>query len=71
MRGGLTSRQVLDDHSGSGVEDDVGSVIEVMQVVAAVEASVAKDVLQHELLKTQTAGQRRSAGSAGEGPSSY
>lgn len=47
----LTSRQVLDHHGSSGVEDDVSSVIEVMQVVATVEPSVAKDVVQHQLLK--------------------
>ncbi len=49
----LTGRQVLDDHGGSGVEDDVSTVIEVMQVVATVEASVAEDVLQDQLLKTK------------------
>lgn len=53
------------------MEDDVGSVVEVMQVVAAVEASVAEDVLQHELLKTQTGGQCRATGLAGRGWSSY
>lgn len=32
------------------MEDDVGAVIEVVQVVAAVEASVAEDVFQQQLL---------------------
>lgn len=49
-----TSRQVLDDHSSSGVEDDVSTIVEVMQVIAAVEASVAKDVLQNQLLTINT-----------------
>lgn len=53
MRVVLTGGQVLDDHGGSGVEDDVSTVVEVMQVVATVEASVAKDVLQDQLLKTK------------------
>lgn len=53
MRAELTSRQVLNDHGGRGVEDDVGAVVEVMQVVATVEASVAKDVVQQQLLKTK------------------
>lgn len=53
MRVSLTCRQVLDDHGSSGVEDDVSAVVEVMQVVATVEASVAEDVLQHQLLKTK------------------
>lgn len=35
------------------MEDDVGSVVEVVQVVATVEASVAENVLQHQLLKTR------------------
>lgn len=49
----LTRGQVLDDDSSSGVEDDVSAIIEVMQVVATVKASVAEDVLQQQLLKTQ------------------
>ena len=48
----LTRGQVLDDDSSSGVEDDVSAIVEVMQVVATVEASVAKNVLQQQLLKT-------------------
>lgn len=48
-----TCRQVLDDHSSSCVEDDVSTIVEVMQVVTTVEASVAEDVLQHQLLKTK------------------
>lgn len=35
------------------MEDDVGTVVEVMQVVATVEASVTEDVLQHQLLETR------------------
>lgn len=41
----------MDDHGGRRVEDDVSAVVEVMQVVATVEASVAEDVLQQQLLK--------------------
>lgn len=33
------------------MEDDVGTIVEVMQVVATVEASVAEDVVQKQLLK--------------------
>lgn len=53
MRISPTSRQVLDDHGSSGVEDDVSAIVEVMQVVATVEASVAEDVLQDQLLKAK------------------
>lgn len=55
MRVQLTGGQVLDDHSSSSVEDDVCTVVEVMQVVATVEASVAEDMLQHQLLKANIA----------------
>lgn len=50
----LTRGQVLDDDSSSGVEDDVSAIVEVMQVVATVEASVAENMLQQQLLKTNT-----------------
>lgn len=48
-----TGGQVLDHYSSGGVEDDVSAVVEVMQVVATVKASVAEDVLQHQLLKNK------------------
>lgn len=35
------------------MEDDVSAVVEVVQVVATVEASVAEDVLQQQLLKSK------------------
>lgn len=53
--GELTGRQVLDDHGSSGVEDDISAVVEVVQVVATVEASVSEDVVQHQLLETTDA----------------
>lgn len=53
--GKLTGRQVLDDHGSSGVEDDISAVVEVVQVVATVEASVSEDVVQHQLLETTDA----------------
>lgn len=48
----LTGRQTLEDHSGGSVEDDVSAIVEVMQVVPTVETSVAKDVIQQQLLKS-------------------
>lgn len=33
------------------MEDDVSAIVEVMQVVPTVETSVAKDVIQQQLLK--------------------
>lgn len=35
------------------MEDDVSTIIKVMQVVATVEASVAKHMIQEQLLKSQ------------------
>lgn len=53
MRTCLTRRLVLDHHSSSSVEDDVSTIIKVMQVVATVEAPVAKHMIQEQLLESQ------------------
>ena len=36
------------------MEDDVGTVIQVMQVIATVKASVAKHVVESQLLHSHT-----------------
>ena len=45
--GKLTFFKVLDDASSSGMIDDISTVIEVMEVVSTVIASIAMDVLQY------------------------
>lgn len=45
--GRLTFFKVLDDASSSGMIDDISTVIEVMEVVSTVIASIAMDVLQY------------------------
>lgn len=66
-RRSFTGRQVLDDHGGGGVEDDVGAIVEVMQVVATVEASVAEDVIQEQLLRSSRSFSSRSRGAELQG----
>lgn len=45
-----TSAEVVDDGGGGSVVDNVGTVIEVVQVVTAVEASETEDMVQHQIL---------------------
>lgn len=52
--GPVTCGEVLNDASCCRVEDDVGSVIQVMQVIATVESSVAKHVVESQLLHSHT-----------------
>ena len=46
----FTCGEVLNDAGRGRMEDDVGTVIQVMQVVATVKASVAKHVVESQLL---------------------
>lgn len=52
--GVATCGEVLHNASGCSVENDVGTIIKVMQIVAAVKSSVAKHVVQSQLLRTQS-----------------
>lgn len=49
-----TCGEVLYNAGSCGVENDVGAIIKVMQVVPAVKASVAKHVVQSQLLRAHT-----------------
>lgn len=49
-----TCGKVLYNASSRGVENDVGTIIKVMQVVPAVKSSVAKHVVQSQLLHAHT-----------------
>lgn len=49
-----TCGEVLYNAGSRGVENDVGAIIKVMQVVPAVKASVAKHVVQSQLLRAHT-----------------
>lgn len=51
--GEATCGEVLHNASCRSVENDVGTIVKVMQVVAAVKSSVAKHVVQSQLLRTQ------------------
>lgn len=51
--GEATCGEVLHNAGGRGVENDVGTIIKVMKIVAAVESSVAKHVVQSQLLCTK------------------
>lgn len=57
----FTGRQVVDDGGGGGVEDDVSTVVQVVKVVPAVEAAVAKDVVQQQLLRRRGLSRGRSS----------
>lgn len=46
----VTCGEVLNDASRCRVEDDVGTVIQVMQVIATVKSSVAKHMVESQLL---------------------
>lgn len=50
-RDSLTGRQVLDDHHSSSMENNISTIVEVMQVISTVKASVAEDVFQQQLLQ--------------------
>lgn len=50
----VTCGQVLDDAGCGRVEDDVSTVVQVMQVISTVEASVAKHVVKSQLLHSHT-----------------
>lgn len=50
----FTCGEVLNDAGRGRMEDDVGTVIQVMQVVATVKASVAKHVVESQLLHSHT-----------------
>lgn len=45
-----TGAQAVDDGGGGGVVDDVGAVVEVVQVVPTIEAPEAEDVVQDQVL---------------------
>lgn len=49
-----TCGEVLHDARGCCVENDVSAIVKVMQIVAAVKSSVAKHVVQSQLLRTHT-----------------
>lgn len=49
-QGSVTCGEVLDDAGRRGVEDDVGTLVQVMQVIATVKSSVAKHVVESQLL---------------------
>lgn len=49
-----TCGEVLYNASSRGVENDVGTIVKVMQVVPAVKSSVAKHVVQSQLLHAHT-----------------
>lgn len=49
-----TCGEVLYNASSRSVENDVGTIIKVMQVVPAVKASVAKHMVQSQLLHAHT-----------------
>lgn len=53
-RGPVTCGEVLDDAGCRGVEDDVGTLVQVMQVIATVKSSVAKHVVESQLLHPHT-----------------
>lgn len=50
----FTCGQVLNDAGRGRVEDDVSTVIQVMQVIATVKPSVAKHVVESQLLHSHT-----------------
>ena len=52
----FTCGEVLNNAGRGRVEDDVGTVIQVMQVIATVKASVAKHVVESQLLHSHTRG---------------
>lgn len=58
LRGGssgwITRGEVLEHASRRSVEDDVRTVVQVMQVVATVESPVAKHVVESQLLRSHT-----------------
>lgn len=45
-----TGAQAVDDGGGGSVVDDVGAVVEVVQVVPTIEAPEAEDVVQDQVL---------------------
>lgn len=45
-----TGAQAVDDGGGCGVVDDVGAVVEVVQVVPTIEAPEAEDMVQDQVL---------------------
>jgi hypothetical protein len=49
--GKATCGEVLDDTGRCSMEDDVCTVIKVMQVVSTVESSIAKHVVKCQLLQ--------------------
>lgn len=66
----VTCGEVLDDAGRRGVEDDVGTLVQVMQVIATVKSSVAEHVVESQLLhahpemKAALRGTARTAGTA-------
>lgn len=52
--GPVTCGEVLNDARRCGVEDDVGTLVQVMQVIATVKSSVAKHVVEGQLLHSHT-----------------
>lgn len=50
----VTCGEVLNDASRCRVEDDVGTIVQVMQVIATVKSSVAKHMVESQLLHSHT-----------------
>lgn len=46
----VTSGETVDDGGGGGVVDDVGAVVEIVQIVATVEAPEPEHVIQDHVL---------------------
>lgn len=51
-----TGAQAVDDGGGGSVVDDVGAVVEVVQVVPTIEAPEAEDVVQDQVLPVEGIG---------------
>lgn len=52
--GPVTCGEVLNDAGRRCVEDDVSAIIQVVQVIATVKSSVAKHVVESQLLHSHT-----------------
>lgn len=46
----VTGAETVDDGGGGSVVDDVGAIVEVVQVVTTIEAPEAKHVIQNQVL---------------------
>lgn len=49
----VTGAEAVDDGGGGGVVDDLGAVVEVVQVVATIEASETEHMIQNQVLQRE------------------